>query len=194
MAFSSTLSMLPLDLIREIILRTPAESLVRSMLKCKKWNTLINDKDKKFIYEHLDRSPVRFLRTDQTVQAMDLVNRTRSHLPILDNFPYFMSDMRYSIHCDGLMLCSWDNQCSFPKVKFTKLALWNPLTRNINWVEPRPSSRLFVTFDYYGIGYQNNSRCDYKILRFAARHYKAPVEIYECKSKLWRILDEVLAC
>ncbi|KAL0838112.1 hypothetical protein Bca101_090002 [Brassica carinata] len=81
---ASSLLTLPLDLIRDILYRVPAESLVRTKTTRKQLYTLINDKE--FIYGHLARSEETFLRTDQTVQILDLVNKTRSDSPIPDDF------------------------------------------------------------------------------------------------------------
>ncbi|KAG2322103.1 hypothetical protein Bca52824_015316 [Brassica carinata] len=189
MAYSSTIPTLPLDLLEEILYRTPAESLVRAKWTCKEWNGLINKK--RFIYEHLRRSPERFLRVDQTVQVLDLVNRTLSDSPIPDELQPSLSNIIAMVHCDGLMLCIWsDKECYM----FHNLALWNPLTRKFNLVEPRLSreSQRFLINDHFGIGYDvNKPRGDYKILMFSASHYgQAVVEIYECMSKSWRTLDD----
>ncbi|KAG2318084.1 hypothetical protein Bca52824_021206 [Brassica carinata] len=188
MAYSSTIPTLPLDLLQEILYRTPAESLVRAKWTCKEWNGLINKK--RFIYEHLRRSPERFLRVDQTVQVLDPVNRTRSDSPIPDELQPSRSNIRAMVHCDGLMLCIWSDKeyCIFDNI-----ALWNPLTRHFNVVEPRLSQepQRFLMNDSFGIGYDvNKPRGDYKILMFSASHYgEAVVEIYECMSKSWRTLD-----
>ncbi|XP_018458138.2 putative F-box only protein 15 [Raphanus sativus] len=180
----ASFSTMPLDLTKEILYRTPAESLVRAKATCKQWNDLI--KDKRFIYEHWRRSPERFLRADQTVQILDLVNRTRSDSPIPNELQLSISNVMAMIHCDGLMLCVWSDKEYF---MFRNIALWNPLTRNFNVIEHRLAreSHRFLMGDNFGIGY--DVRGNYKILMFSANHYcKAVVEIYECMSKSWRTL------
>ncbi|KAJ4911136.1 putative F-box only protein 15 [Raphanus sativus] len=189
---SWSLSSLPLVLIEEIFHRTPAESLARSKPACKEWYDLITN-NKRFRYEHFRRSPQRtderrFLRIDETVQIMDPVRRTRSSET---RIPYELQTRHYikaMVHCDGLMLCMCRDMES-------RIALWNPLTRDIKWIRP---SKRFTTSDYYGIGYNKYQEDDYKILRFSndqswnRHHYhrEADVEIYYCKTSSWRTLDD----
>ncbi|CAG7890583.1 unnamed protein product, partial [Brassica rapa] len=193
---SWSLSSLPLDMIEEIFHRTPAESLLRSKPTCKKWYDLI--KNKRFIYEHLRRSPGRslrtderrFLRIDQTVQIMEPVTRTRSEKPIPHELQP-LENIKAMVHCDGLMLCL----CSDMESGIVHLALWNPLTRHITLIQP---STRFTTSDYYGIGHGvNKYRDGYKILRFSDRRYdnyhhhhhsEVDFEIYYCETSSWRTL------
>ncbi|KAF8106626.1 hypothetical protein N665_0137s0075 [Sinapis alba] len=192
---SWSLSSLPPELIEEILYRTPAESLVRAKPTCKQWNALITNR--RFIYQHLRRSPQRFLRTDETVQIMDPVTRTRSDSPLPNEFQRGVYDIIMMVHCDGLMLCM-RRSCQHIK---TNLAIWNPVLKKLRWIKP---SRCFTLSDYYGIGYDiKKSRYDYKILRFTDRiyhrmhhdkydyddDYEPVVEIYECKTRSWRTLD-----
>ncbi|WZY74017.1 hypothetical protein YC2023_006257 [Brassica napus] len=189
---SWTLSLLPLEVIEEILYKAPPESLLRSKPTCKQWHALITSR--RFIYEHLRRSPQRFIRTNETVvHIMDPVTRRRSDSPL----PKELYDVRVMVHCDGLMLCMRGNS----QYRNTKLALWNPVLRKLAWIKP---STCFTTSDYYGMGYDGKkSRCDYKILRFTDRRYddmhnsnnddyyedEEEVEIYECKTRSWRTLD-----
>ena len=195
---SWSLSSLPLDMIEEIFHRTPAESLLRSKPTCKKWYDLI--KNKRFIYEHLRRSPGRslrtderrFLRIDQTVQIMEPVTITRSEKPIPHELQP-LENIKAMVHCDGLMLC----MCSDMESRIVHLALWNPLTRRIALIQP---STRFTTSDHYGIGHGvNKYRDGYKILRFSDRRYdnhhhhhhsEVDFEIYYCETSSWRTLDD----
>ncbi|CAN7075429.1 unnamed protein product [Brassica oleracea var. botrytis] len=192
---SWSLSSLPLDMIEEIFHRTPAESLLRSKPTCKKWYDLI--KNKRFIYEHLRRSPGRslrtderrFLRIDKTVQIMEPVTITRSEKPIPHELQP-LENIKAMVHCDGLMLC----MCSDMESRIVHLALWNPLARRIALMQP---STRFTTSDHYGIGHGvNKYRDGYKILRFSDRRYadhyhcEADVEIYYCETSTWRALDD----
>ncbi|KAG2245934.1 hypothetical protein Bca52824_085562 [Brassica carinata] len=183
-----SLSSLPPELIEEILYRTPAESLVRAKPTCKQWYALITDT--RFIYEHLRRSPQRFIRTEETVQIMDPVTRTRSDSPLPKELRRLHS-IRMMVHCDGLLLC----MRSYCQYRDTDLALWNPVLRELAWIEP---STCFTTSDYYGIGYDiKKSRYDYKILRFTDHRYddhnasyddEPEVEVYEFKTNSWRTL------
>ncbi|KAJ4885894.1 putative F-box only protein 15 [Raphanus sativus] len=185
---SWSLSTLPPELIEEILYRTPAESLVRAKPTCKKWYALITT-NRRFIFEHLRRSPQRFIRTVETVQIMDPVTRTRSDSPLPKEL-----HVRMMVHCDGLMLCMSGNS----QYRKFNLAIWNPVLRKLRWIKP---SLHFTESDYYGIGYDiKMSRYGYKILRFTDRRYdrygdydeedrEPEVEMYECKTRSWRTLD-----
>ncbi|XP_010430568.1 PREDICTED: putative F-box only protein 15 [Camelina sativa] len=181
------LRFLPFELIEEILVRTPAESLNRFKSTCKQWYDLITDK--RFMYNHLDRSPERFLRIDdgQTVQIMDPVTGIHKDSPVPDvfRFPYSFDSM---VHCDGLMLCLCSDS-SYARETDANLAVWNPVTRNIKWIEPLV---CYSETDYFGIGYDNTCRHNYKILRFSGPvSFDDPeeCEIYEFKSDSWRTLD-----
>ncbi|EOA19642.1 hypothetical protein CARUB_v10003012mg [Capsella rubella] len=180
---------LPLELIEEILKRTPAESVYRFKSTCKEWHDLITDK--RFMYNHLDHSPERFIRFDdkKTVQIMDPVTGILTYSPIPDVFcyPYSIASM---VHCDGLMLCMC-NDSSFRQTKHANLAVWNPVTRKIKWIEPLV---CFYATDNFGIGYDNTCRDNYKILRFSSPlslRDPAKCEIYEFKSDSWRTLDGI---
>ncbi|KAG2318083.1 hypothetical protein Bca52824_021205 [Brassica carinata] len=189
-----SLSSLPPELIEEILYRTPAESLVRAKPTCKQWYALITDT--RFIYEHVRRSPQRFIRTEETVQIMDPVTRTRSHSPLPKELQRCSYEIIMMVHCDGLMLCMSGNS----QYRKFNLAIWNPVLRKLVWIKP---SLRFTQSDYYGIGYDDSKkkcRYDYKILRFTDRRYdrygdycdedrEPEVEIYECKTRSWRTLD-----
>ncbi|KAG2318088.1 hypothetical protein Bca52824_021210 [Brassica carinata] len=187
---SWSMSTLPLDLIEEILYRTPAESLVRAKPTCKKWYALVTSK--RFIYEHLRRSPQRFIRTVDTVQILDPVTRTRSDSPIPNAFqePYEIDTI---VHCDGLVLCMCGRWSFRKEERYVHLAIWNPVLRQIRWIKP---SKCFTCSDYYGIGYDSKKK--YKILRFSDRRYddwdfdydgEPQVEVYEFKTRSWKSLD-----
>ncbi|EOA22870.1 hypothetical protein CARUB_v10003601mg [Capsella rubella] len=172
---------LPHELIEEILIRTHVKSLHRFKSTCKQWYDLISDK--RFMYDHLDRSPQRLIRIDnhQTVQIIDPVTGIISDSPVPDMFrsPYSIAFM---VHCDGLMLC----MCYQTGIH---LGVWNPVTRKIKWVEPLDS---YTDTDYFGIGYGNTCRDNYKILRLSGPlsfEDPAQYEIYEFKSDSWRTLD-----
>ncbi|KAJ4898260.1 putative F-box only protein 15 [Raphanus sativus] len=196
---SWSLSLMPPEIIQEIFYKTPAEALVRSKPTCKEWYALITDGS--FTKEHFQRSQEHFIRIfDDTVTIMDPVTGTSSVSPVpneLLRHPFKVDTLAYTfmVHCDGFMLV----ECNMWKYRddgsrHTNLALWNPVLRNLRWIEP---SRSITTSDYHGIGYDKNQPSDgYKILRFASRpweiehHEDEPeVEIYECKTCSWRTLD-----
>ncbi|WZY80070.1 hypothetical protein YC2023_026454 [Brassica napus] len=89
------------------------------------------------------------------------------------------SDITSMIHCDGLLL----SECRFDSVD-KKLAVWNPFLRQIKWIEPVNSIKGH--YGFYGFGYDNVSRDNYKILKFCNKLGYDSVEIYEFKTQLWR--------
>ncbi|CAN6982072.1 unnamed protein product [Brassica oleracea var. botrytis] len=196
---SWSLSLMPPEIIQKIFYKTPAEALVRAKPTCKEWYALLTDET--FINEHFNRSKEHFLRIFDTVQIMDPVTTTSSVSPVpneLLQHPFKIDTLVYTlmVHCDGLMLVgSYMWKCRDDGSRFSNLALWNPVLRNLRWIEP---SRSITTSDYHGIGYDKNNRSDgYKILRFASRPWEIEryegdepeVEIYECKTSSWRTLD-----
>ncbi|XP_010456916.1 PREDICTED: putative F-box only protein 15 [Camelina sativa] len=180
---------LPLELVEEILKRTPVESLSRFKSTCKEWYDLITDK--RFMYNHLDRSPERFIIRifdDRTVQIMDPVTGNISYSPISDMFddPYSSASM---VHCDGLMLCMCYDDSFCRQTRGATLAVWNPVTRKIKWIEPLV---CYSETDYFGMGYDNTCRHNYKILRSSGPPSLGDpeeYEIYEFRSDSWRSLD-----
>ncbi|XP_019096348.1 PREDICTED: putative F-box only protein 15 [Camelina sativa] len=179
---------LPFDLIEETLHRTPAESLIRFKSTCKRWYALISS-DKKFMQKHLDNSPERFLKidVDEGVQIMDPLTGIFSVTPIPHVFrnTYPILSM---VHCDGLMLC----MCRGVR-DGAGLAVWNPFLRKFKWIKP---SVRYWDSDYFGIGYDNASRDNYKILRFWGPMSRRDdeksdpkCEIKEFNSKSWRNIN-----
>ncbi|CAH8283449.1 unnamed protein product [Eruca vesicaria subsp. sativa] len=194
---SWSLSLLPPEIIHEIFYKTPAEALVRSKPTCKKLYTLITDET--FIHKHFQRSQEHFLRATDTVQIMDPSTRKNSVLPVpseLLRHPFKIDSLvnTHMVHCDGFMLVEYKMwKYRDDGSRDTNLALWNPVLRNIRWIEP---SRSITSSDYHGIGYKDKASDGYKILRFTScpleieRYEDEPeVEIYECKTSSWRTLD-----
>ncbi|CAH8283521.1 unnamed protein product [Eruca vesicaria subsp. sativa] len=194
---SWSLSLLPPEIIHEIFYKTPAEALVRSKPTCKKLYTLITDET--FIHKHFQRSQEHFLRATDTVQIMDPSTRKNSVLPVpneLLRHPFKIDSLvnTHMVPCDGFMLVEYKMwKYRDDGSRDTNLALWNPVLRNLRWIEP---SRSITSSDYHGIGYKDKASDGYKILRFPTRLWEIEryedepqVEIYECKTSSWRTLD-----
>ncbi|CAF2130102.1 putative F-box protein At3g22650 [Brassica napus] len=170
-------SVLPFELVEEILYRIPHGSLVRFKSICKQWYSLFNDK--RFIYKHLDLSREQFIQLAHHNESVNLFNLETQAPSRFQGTP----EISRMIHCDGLLLC----QCI--EGDTSKLVIWNPVLRRFYWIEP---SRHFERYSIvYGFGYDNVSRENYKIMRFNVMK-NSGLEIYECKSKLWRSVDAAL--
>ncbi|CAH2061250.1 unnamed protein product [Thlaspi arvense] len=188
---TSSLSSLPLELVEEIFVRVPIESLVRFKTTSKEWYAFFSHK--KFIYKHLDLSQERFIRVDVGHQSLQIFNpgtNARLCLPTPGELHYYTFGK--AIHCDGLLL---SNCRIFEGGKYRNsvknLAVWNPMMSRVTWIE---LSNSYGLYDVYGFGYDNVSRENYKILRINQGLLSSEIEIYEFKSKLWRSVDATLEC
>ncbi|CAA7033137.1 unnamed protein product [Microthlaspi erraticum] len=188
---------LPSDLVEEILYRIPLESVCRFKSVCKQWYVFFNDK--RFMYKHLDLSKERVIGFDQkSFQLLNVEPKALLSLPTPDELHEYT--IGETIHCDGLLLC----KCIEKRVenrfdgylygKTRKLAVWNPVLNRVMWIEP---SSPYKTGEFYGFGYDNVSRDNYKILRIHTKcdgqgKLSPEVEIYEFKSKLWRSVNATL--
>jgi len=185
-------SLLPIDIIEEICCRIPVEYLTQFKLTCKQWFALL--KDKRFIYKYLNlfQEQERFIRIDRIVQIIDPVKGARSSSPIPQDFDN-VTQISTLVHCDGLLLC----RCKNERSRSYKLAVWNPFLSRVKWIEPM---EFYSSNDFYGIGYDNVCREEYKVLRIfdgevedeseIAGSYEPKIQIYDFKSDSWRIVDD----
>ncbi|KAG7626222.1 putative F-box protein [Arabidopsis thaliana] len=185
-------SLLPIDIIEEICCRIPVEYLTQFKLTCKQWFALL--KDKRFIYKYLDlfQEQERFIRIDRIVQIIDPVKGARSSSPIPQEFDN-VAQISTMVHCDGLLLC----RCKNERSRSYKLAVWNPFLSRVKWIEPMD---FYSSNDFYGFGYDNVCRDEYKLLRIfdgeiedeseIAGSYEPKIQIYDFKSDSWRIVDD----
>ncbi|KAF3515079.1 hypothetical protein F2Q69_00004281 [Brassica cretica] len=122
MASSNTSwSLLPFDLVESILYRLPVASLVRFKSTCKQWCALLIDK--RFIYKHLDLSREGFIRV-QDHKSFQVINLETPDLSSLQG----PDDIDLMIHCDGLLLCRFDNRDN-------NLVVWNPFLSRVKWIE-----------------------------------------------------------
>ncbi|CAH8337802.1 unnamed protein product [Eruca vesicaria subsp. sativa] len=186
---SSETPLLPIDIIEEIFCSIPIEYLTQFKLTCKQWHALL--KDKRFIYKYLDLVQERFIRIDHTVQIINPVQGARSSSPIPEEFRN-IPEISTTVHCDGLLLC----RCEKTRSRSCKLAVWNPFLKRIKWIKPMS---FYSVNDFYGIGYSNVSRDEYKVLRIFhgeleddERSVVGPcepvIQIYDFKYNAWRII------
>ncbi|KAL0855670.1 hypothetical protein Bca101_060823 [Brassica carinata] len=111
--------------------------------------------------------------------------------PIPEEFEN-ISEISTTVHCDGLLLC----RCNETRTKRCKLAVWNPFLKRIKWIKPMS---YYSDNDFYGIGYDNVSRDEYKILRIFEEELEDDessvigpcepvIQLYDFKTNAWRII------
>ncbi|CAL9222367.1 unnamed protein product, partial [Arabidopsis halleri] len=176
----------------EILSRFSATSLARSQCVSKGWNALINDE--KFTKKRfLQRSYATVIMLIENRVYLVNVNLHETHNNMVNvKYQYSLKDplsksseevdIRNIFHCDGLLLCT---------TKDNRLVVWNPLSRETRWIQPR---RTYKRFDYFAIG---KSSCNkYKILRMdQTGNIHEPslleFEVYDFTSDSWRAVGKI---
>ncbi|XP_004248467.1 F-box protein At3g07870-like [Solanum lycopersicum] len=199
MAADSDSFYFPLELLREILLKLPAESLIRFTVVCKSWYSLITSFP--FISAHFaqtSHSETLFVRRYDS-------SRNREHYLLFEdskNRPFnlnFTSELYFPFSCplgyfrivgscNGILCLSDD---LFGELR--SLILWNPSIKKFI-ILPMPSinpqsPHMFV----FGFGADLRESDDYKLVRLVYRKtddvvYKDPpeIEIYSINSGVWR--------
>ncbi|CAA7017459.1 unnamed protein product [Microthlaspi erraticum] len=198
-----TMLELPEDLLEEIFCRVPALSLIRLRSTCKRWNRnrLLNDK--KFITNHLEKSPKQFmpLMLQDFRLCLMRFNQLRFS-PIRVKGKLSLIDPRSSLdhikisqvfHCDSLLLCHTED-------KIPRLVVWNPCTGQTRWIK----ITRFRQGARYALGFYQDKKSNvgysYKILSGMVHgpsfdkqdidlYSKQEFEIYEMNSNAWRVLE-----
>ncbi|CAL8992148.1 unnamed protein product [Prunus brigantina] len=202
---SSKLTFIPEEIVRDILLRLPAKSLIMCTAVCKSWSFLI--KRCNFIDAHLSRK-LSFQPNHQIVdgcQVLLLENHTKFNLlscygdilfhnpalpitelmnpPILnENTGFDMVQTRNGLIC---VTCTKDDD-----IAATDIFIWNPSIRRYV-VLPRPN--LIAYLKYYNIvrhyfGYDSHTN-DYKVLRCVSNNSTlVVVEIYSLARASWKTL------
>lgn len=188
---------IPEDLIRDILLRVPSETLVGLKSVCKSWLALISSPN--FAKSHLaitasqEKEVLHIVRTYVNEnKSISLINlRTQQFL----STPHFPSILR-----DKLVGCACGIVC-LRSTNGSNMYLWNPAT-NLSKRIPSPSFR-YDDDDALGFGFDEINN-DFKILRVAwrlkpncsHRKYYAQdceeiyVEVYSSNKNAWRKLQD----
>ncbi|PQM34583.1 F-box protein CPR30-like [Prunus yedoensis var. nudiflora] len=205
---SSKLTYIPEEIVREILLRLPAKSLIRCTAVCKSWSFLI--KRCNFIDAHLSRK-LSFQSNHQIVDGCQLLlleNHTKFNLlscygdilslnpalpggaavtelmnpPILnENTGFAMVQTRNGLVC---LTCTKDHKAG------DDIFIWNPSIRRYVGL-PRPN--FIVNLKNYNIvhhffGYDSHTN-DYKVLRCVSDNFTlVAVEIYSLARGSWKTL------
>ncbi|KAG7583345.1 F-box domain [Arabidopsis suecica] len=181
---------LPEELVVEILARVSAASLARLRRVSKGWNATINDEKfakKRFLLrshatvimliEHrvylvsvnLHEVHNNMVKVKYQLSLKDPLSKSSEEVDIHDIFP-----------CDGLLLCT---------TKDDRLVVWNPLTHETRWIQPRST---YKRLDYFALG--KSSWNKYKILRMGQIGNIHPdsleFEIYDFTSNSWRVVGK----
>ncbi|ESQ47534.1 hypothetical protein EUTSA_v10022140mg, partial [Eutrema salsugineum] len=177
----------------EILSRLRAKSVARLRSTSKQWNALL--KSGSFAKIHSDKAPneeslvislidsrVCLVRIDfRAIHGNKVAPSVKVAPQLYLKDPLFSSsqvDIRNVFHCDGLLLCTTEDN---------RLVVWNPCLGETTWVKPRD---CYKESDYYALGYDSKSSCkQYKILRVDQDiPIKNEYEIYDFTSNSWRVL------
>lgn len=194
-------TLLPEELIIELLSRLPTKSLVRFRSVCKAWNALIGDPG--FVSKHLHQ----FSPTNDQTKGVVLVNyccpiSRRSVVLLLCSHTHDVvssfqlpremnfESLKVVGSCNGL-LCVSDDDCS--SSMRSRLVLWNPLIRKFR-VLPKcviGSTHLGsekVNGVVYGFGYHPTID-DYRLVRIVYMyHFDRPcfrAEVYSLRTDSW---------
>ncbi|GKC84135.1 F-box associated domain containing protein [Tanacetum coccineum] len=181
----------PPEIIREILLKLPVESLLRCKSVCKDWYSLISEQY--FITTHYTLSSTNNINYahhrliyntfDQTNNLIScplydvLFHKSVSNALELENPLQRTLSRGFRIvgSCNGLM-------CLLEEFKDT-LFIYNPTTRRSNLLR-RPHRLDWEEVDYLGFGYDELSH-DYKVV-ITTFELKMPTIIYSLKTGKWK--------
>ncbi|KAG8385827.1 hypothetical protein BUALT_Bualt03G0085700 [Buddleja alternifolia] len=183
------MSDIPPEIIKEILSRLPAKSLLRFRCVSKPWRSMIDAKD--FIKLHLRHSyetnSNRTLLVDSTqLFFIDLNSFERLDIGDIQFEPQVIASS-----CDGLVLIEFE---------FDNLVLWNPATRKSNQL-PYPPLDCRITNgsknvrEQSALGY-DSKHDDYKIVRVVQASTMvddgflySETEIYSLRSNTWKKVE-----
>ncbi|QHO36533.1 hypothetical protein HN51_029819 [Arachis hypogaea] len=172
---SSTLRILPDDIIAEILVRVPASSVVKFKIVCKSWNALISSP--RFASDHLHRStadptmtrPRLVYRSDRGFKFFSVQSVYKNPSAPTEDACFQMDDDVHILgSCNGLICLTLLNRYR----RWESIRLWNPCTRLASdWLKIRPEGPIFGNY-IYGFGY-DHVHDNYKFLEGSlAHHYK----------------------
>ncbi|XP_024984658.1 F-box/kelch-repeat protein At3g23880-like isoform X2 [Cynara cardunculus var. scolymus] len=191
-------SLIPDELIVEILSRLPSKSLLRFRSVCKSWLSLISSTEFRLMHFHnfnkpnprhlLRRFELRENKEVYTVHLDDQHFTVDAEAPI--KFPFKI--VGPDIYCYKIIGCCNGVVCLCnANTTDEEVILWNPsVRRNITLVPPIfPNNYWYELILVLGFGYDTTSD-DYKVVRvandglfFFARPH---VEIYTVKTAVWR--------
>ncbi|GJX13847.1 F-box associated domain containing protein [Tanacetum coccineum] len=198
------------EIIAEILLKLPVESLLRCKSVCKQWYSLISNQ--RFIKSHLTLAPCnthcRLISLDNHSKSFRLYDHVMFGKSVnvveLDNpFTAKKATTRIIGSCNGLL-------CIISVVNGSStIFFWNPSTRRVNRLPSRGefsnehigfclgNGEYFNPYVGFGFGY-DESNDDYKVVEIISgnpiRGVETRVMIYSLKSGYWKRLICDLTC
>ncbi|KAH7849046.1 hypothetical protein Vadar_012208 [Vaccinium darrowii] len=183
---------LPFELILEILLRVPVNSLIRFKSVCKSWQTMISNPQ--FVKKHLN-----LVIMDDTFKSWRIIVRYPHHelksysLDSLCHEPYGFAavdldypsktmprDMKIVGSCNGLV-------CIYFRELIDTFYIWNPSTRETHFLSAFEKKHIGGTS--FGFGY-DSSNDDYKVVRVYYVGDQLEVEVYSLRKDSWRRIGD----
>ncbi|PWA93769.1 F-box associated interaction domain-containing protein [Artemisia annua] len=177
----------PPDIIREILLKLPVESLLRCKSVCKEWYSLISD-------QHFIKSHYSLSSTNINYAHHRLICNTRSNLiscPLYDVL--FNEYVNNAIQLENPLQRTWPRRvrivgscnglvCILVEDNNT-LFIYNPSTRITNFL--LGSKKGAVSFSVHGFGYDEMTH-DYKVVKLYQTWPCWGTMIYSLKARSWK--------
>ncbi|RID72002.1 LOW QUALITY PROTEIN: hypothetical protein BRARA_C03912 [Brassica rapa] len=180
------LTSLPRDLLETILSKVPDTPLARFRTTSKRWNIMLSSES--FVKKHSANAPKDESLCITLMNSRVHLVRINLHDPSVKvaTHPFYLKDplsnssqvdIRNVSHCDGLLLCSTEDD---------RLVVWDPYSGETKWIKPRDR---YKDTDYFALGFDNKSSCkQYKILRVDRNHILPVCEVYDFTSDSWRVL------
>ncbi|KAL6134970.1 hypothetical protein ACLB2K_067198 [Fragaria x ananassa] len=207
------LLVLPSDVVSEILLRLPVQSLKRIKCVCKPWNDLISDSS--FVKEHANRAKnctnrLKVLVSTEgpaplSIDYEDLLKHeegyghasTQLKIDISSNCSYEHASNLYLINivgsCNGLICLHGVGRISHHPRAF--VVVWNPSTGDTSTL-PAPrflKSRNSILPKLFGFGYDSSTE-DYKVMlgnmSSSGTECITKIHLFSLKTGSWRCYEE----
>ncbi|BFG13985.1 hypothetical protein CerSpe_002590 [Prunus speciosa] len=192
------MSILPPELILDILLRLPPKDLIRSLCVSKAWYAFIHDQ--RFIKAHLQRSietnsaPLSILiwsdnpedapsgffsLTFSNNDTIGAAVRTEQPFKYADNYTHILGNSVHGLVCIRNYV-DWE------------IALWNPSIQKLKKIPfPTFETPRFERLAYYGFGY-DSVHDDYKVVGIVDCYTESrQVHIYSLKSNSWERIQNM---
>ncbi|KAK1381931.1 F-box domain-containing protein [Heracleum sosnowskyi] len=198
---------LPEELVIEILLCLPVQSLLRFKVVCREWRSHISNP--KFVKRHNVRTTTNpkhdylIISYNYHYRSSDpdrlcVININPPHRAISLNLPTSISHDNFDVvgSCNGLLCLDYKRSTERPywRSPTKKLYLWNPATGK---AKELPRCNISIMTENYdvslGFGFDFASS-DYKVVRTAIRKKKKDslenrVEVYSLKKNSWKNIE-----